>query len=218
VQISSGIASVIKPHLVTSVNLKGLVSDKPQVASSNNYRTQTDDDITELDMLFSLGDANHSAVADPQTNSIRIQPGEVKNIGSVDGYPINVYYDADGNLNTNFAIMINVNDPLDSPRTQLALSIQGRYTAAQMQEAESLIWKFQMLHCVDNGTFSVENYNAASLSQGGLSTPDFLTSLGIDVSKPFSFNGKSFTLDAQGNLQAAMTASRLTIPELSVES
>jgi hypothetical protein len=216
VQINSGIASVIKPHLVTSVNLKGLTAYKPPVASSNN-RAQTDDDLTELAQLSSIGDANHPAAADSLTNSIRIQPGEVKNIGSVGGYPLNVYYDADGNLNTSFAIMINVNDPTDSPRNQLALSLQGRYTAAQMQEAESLIWKFQMLHCVDNGTFSVENYNAASLSQGGLSTPDFLTSLGIDVSKPFSFNGKSFTLDAQGNLQAAMTASRLTVPELSVE-
>lgn len=82
-----------------------------------------------------------------------------------------------------------------------------------MDKANSIIGRFQMLYSVANGSMSVDQYNATDLGGNTISTSELLKSLGIDISKSFSFNGKWFSLDAQGNLQASMTASRLNVEQ-----
>lgn len=136
-----------------------------------------------------------------QSNSINIQPGEVKNIGNVHGSPLNISFDSYG-MNTSFGIAINANDPIDSPRTQLALEVFNKYTSSQRGKAGSISSRFGLLYQVANGSMSVDQYNATDLGQSTLPTSELLTSLGIDITKPFTFNGTAFSLDSQGNLSS----------------
>ena len=146
-----------------------------------------------------------------QTNSINIKPGEIKNIGSIDGSPLNISFDSNGMSSTSFAIMINVNDPVNCPRNQLALKVLHSHTPAQRDKAGSISSRFQFLYSVANGSMSVNQYNATDLGQDTMSTSEFLTSLGIDVTKPFSFNGKNFFLDDQGDLHALLPVGQLNV-------
>lgn len=191
------------------------VSSSTMIPNSlhGNSQVKANNDLFELSKIDQLMSSNNSTVADQKTNSISIKPGEIKNIGSVDGSPLNICFNSDGSMNTSFGIMINENDPIDCPRDQIALKISKSYTSSQMDKANSIIGRFQMLYSVANGSMSVAQYNAKDFGGNTISTSKLLKSLGIDVSKSFSFNGKWFSLDAQGNLQASMTASRLNVEQ-----
>ncbi|MDQ7092245.1 hypothetical protein REC12_01395 [Desulfosporosinus sp. PR] len=196
--LSSGLSIPNKTNYSNSNNSFSVGSDSTQALST----------LSEMQQLIS---PNAPKVADQQTNSITIKPGEVKNIGSVDGSPLNIYF-GPNEMSTSFEIMINVNDPPDSPRNQLALKALSDHTPSQFAKANSIVSRFQLLYAVANGTMSVKQYNATNLDQA-VSTSELLTSLGIDVSKSFSFNGKSFSLDAQGNLHALLPANQLNITQ-----
>ena len=68
-------------------------------------------DSSELSKMKQLVPSNAPKAADPQTNSINIKTGEIKNIGSVDGSPLNISFDADGMASTSFSIPIHVSAP-----------------------------------------------------------------------------------------------------------
>jgi len=214
-------------HALFSKYLNGVIWLKinslyPQVLIPNKINYSKDDytnksndtqDLSEISKLKRLISPNVPKAADPQTNSINIKPGEIKNIGSVDGYPLNISFDSSGMSSTSFAIMINANDPIDSPRSQLALKVFNSHTPLQRDKAGLISSRFQFLFSVANGSMSVNQYNSTDLGQNAMSTSELLTSLGIDVSKSFSFNGKSFSLDGQGDLHAVLPASPLNVTQ-----
>lgn len=180
--------------------------------SVDNSQVQTSNDQSELLKMEQLISPNVSKVADQQTNSINIKPGEIKNIGSVDGSPLNISFNSDG-MNTSFGIMIHENEPADSPWNRFAFKVFNSHTPAQRDKAGSISTRFQFLYSLANGSMSVNQYNATDLGQNTMSTSELLTSLGIDVTKSFSFNGNSFSLDAQGDLHALLPASQLNVTQ-----
>lgn len=160
--------------------------------------------------LKQLLSPNVPKAADSQINSINIEPGETRNIGNIDGIPLNICFDSYG-MNTSFAAMVNVNEPANSPRNQLAADIFYSRTPEQIARAGAITSRFQLLYDVANGSMSINDFNEINWGKDTLSTTQLLKSLGIDTSKPFSFNGKSFYLDDQGDLHALLGSSPLNI-------
>ena len=203
--------------IINSLSSQVLISNKSNY-SKNNYEIKPSDtkDSLELSKMRQLISDNAPKVADQQTNSINIKLGEVKNIGSVDGSPLNVSFDpSNGMMSTSFSIMLDGTKCVGSATPeQLAIAdVVYSHTRAQIDTANSIVSRFQLLNSVANGTMSVNQYNATNLGQGTMSTSELLTSLGIDVSKSFSFNGKSFSLDAQGDLHALLPTSQLNVTQ-----
>lgn len=195
----------------------GILTPNKNNYSQGNSRFQTSksqssNDQFELSKMEQILSPNIPSVTDPKTNSLNFKPDEIKNIGNVDGLPLNVSFDSYG-MNTSFGITINKNDTIDSPRTQFALDVFNRHTAAQRYKAGSIISRFQSLYLVADGSMSVKQYNEADFGPDTISTSELLTSLGIDVSKSFSFNGKSFSLDSEGNLHALLSASQYNVTQ-----
>lgn len=186
---------------------------------SNNNRLQSNSQQYEKSQIKNLKSASKweqlqssdlSNVADPNTNSLNIKEGEMKNIGTVDGIPLNIFFDSYG-MNTNFSTAIHRDDPVNSDRNRFAFLLLDKYTTAQRAKADSLSSRFQMLYSVAKGDISVKQYNETDLGRGVVSTAEFLTSLGIDASKPFSFNNKSFVLDSEGSLHNLLQSSEVSL-------
>ena len=195
---------------INSLSSRVLIQNKTKYSRNIfEIKSSATQDSSELSNLKKLIFPNVSKVADHQTNSINIKPGEIKNIGTVEGSPLNVCFNSDG-MNTSFEAMVSANEPLDSPRNQLALDIFNSHTTAQRDKAGSISSRFQLLYSVANGSMSVNEYNSTDWGQNTISTSQLLISLGIDVTKPFSFNGNSFSLDGQGKLHA-LPASQLNL-------
>lgn len=178
------------------------IDDKKNKNLQDTYSVQASKKIELSKMPLS---SNAPNAANPQTNSINIKPGEIKNIGSVDGFPLNISIDSDS-INTSFSSQVNAYEPLDSPRNQLALELFEKHSSSQRDKAGSISSRFGILYQVANGSMSVSDYNSLKQIPGTISTSQLLTSLGIDVSKPFSFNGRSFSLDSEGNLHTLVPA------------
>lgn len=196
-----------------------LISNKNNYAQENSQiqtsKSQTSNNQFELSKMDQILSPNVPSVADPKTNSLNIKPGEIKNIGKIDGFPLNISFDSYG-MNTSFAIPINRDDPVDCDRTRLADLIMNKYTPAQQDKASLIEGRFKLLYSVANGGMSVDQYNQTSSEQYNstyISTSELLTSLSIDASKPFAFNGKSFSLDAGGNLHALLPTNQLNITQ-----
>ena len=98
-----------------------------------------------------------------------------------------------------------------TPEDQFAGEVSLSHSGAQRIKADSIVSRFKLLNSVANGSMSVNQYNSTDLGQGSMSTSELLTSLGIDASKSFSFNGNSFSLDSQGDLHALLPASPLNV-------
>ncbi|WP_425804813.1 hypothetical protein ACHOLT_00180 [Desulfitobacterium sp. Sab5] len=195
---------------INSLSSQVLTPNKINYSNSNDFAIKSSDtsntqDSSLLSKMKQLVSSNAPKAADSQTNSINIKPGEIKNIGSVDGYPLNISIDADGMVSTSFAPMLRSDESGNSPTNMLASEIYNSHSIAQQEKAASIANRFNLLYSVANGSMSVNQYNETGLG----STSELLTSLGIDVSKSFSFNGKSFSLDGQGNLHALLLASQL---------
>lgn len=199
--------------IINSLSSQVLIPNKINYSKDNfavkSSDTQESSDLTNISRILS---PNVPKAADSQTNSINIKPGEIKNIGSVDGSPLNISLDSDG-MNTSFGMTVDPNEPVDSPRNKFALDVFNSHTTAQRDKAGSISNRFRFLYSVANGSMSVNEYNATDLGKDTMSTSELLTSLGIDVSKSFSFNGKSFSLDAQGDLHALLPASPLNVTQ-----
>ncbi|NBJ16720.1 MAG: hypothetical protein FNP40_14395 [Dehalobacter sp. 4CP] len=172
--------------------------------AKENYSTQSGQINNLTKMALS---SNVASVVDSQTNSINIFTGEIKNIGNIDGIPLNIWFDSNG-MNNSFSPMVNANEPLDSPNNKYALEFFEKHTSSQNKEASSLCTRFNFLYQVANGNMSIAQYNELKDISGTVSTSQLLTSLGIDVSKLFSFNGKQYTLDENGNLHAVIPSNQ----------
>jgi len=182
--------------------------------SQSNSHVQTSNNQLKLSKMRQLISDNAPKVADQQTNSINIKTGEVKNIGSVDGTPLNVSFDpSNGMMSTSFSIPIGpiISGTTATPEQQFAANAASSHTRAQIDKAGSICNRFRFLYSVANGSMSVNQYNAIDLGQNTMSTSELLTSLGIDVNKSFSFNGNGFSLDDQGDLHALLSASPLNV-------
>ena len=185
--------------------------DNFAIKSSDTTDTQDSSELSKMKQLIS---PNAPTAADQQTNSINIKPGEIKNIGSVDGSPLNISFDANGMTSTSFSIPI-IGPCIGSitPEQQYAADVYYGHTSAAHDKAGSISNRFGFLYSVANGSMSVNQYNATDLGQNTMSTSGLLTSLGIDVTKPFSFNGNSFSLDSQGDLHALLPTSPLNVTQ-----
>lgn len=207
-KIDSLSSQVLIPNIINYSNS----NDNFSVGCSDTSNTQDSSELSKMKLLVS---SNAPNAADPQTNSINIKPGEIKNIGSVDGSPLNISFDADGTTSTSFSMPIPAPTPgsTATPYDLFAASVYYGHSTAQQDTASSIVSRFKLLNSVANGAMSVNQYNATDLGSNTMSTAELLTSLGIDVSKSFSFNGKSFSLDAQGNLHALLPASSLNVTQ-----
>ena len=199
--------------IINSLTSQVFISNKSNY-SKDNFKIKPSDtqDSLELSKMDQLISGNVPKVADQQTNSINMKPGEIKNIGSVDGSPLNVSFDSNGMMSTSFEIMINNKSNTVTPEDMFAANVAKSHTRAQIDKANSIVSRFQLLNSVANGAMSVNQYNATN-SEQTVSTSELLTSLGIDVSKSFSFNGKSFSLDSQGSLHALLPASQYNVTQ-----
>jgi len=186
--------------------------DNFAIKSGDTTDTQDSSELTKMKQLVS---SNAPKAADPQTNSINIKPGEIKNIGSVDGSPLNISFDADGMASTSFSMPIHHGVPgtTVTPEDQYAGDVFYSHSAAQHTKADSIVDRFKLLYSVANGSMSVNQYNETGLGEKTMSTSELVTSLGIDSTKPFSFNGNSFSLDSQGDLHALLPASPLNVTQ-----
>lgn len=194
------------------LNKNNYPQDQQSYSLIQTSNEQTSNNQSELSNIEQILSPNVPSIADQSTNSLNIKSGEIKNIGEVDGLPVNVSLDSYG-MNTSFGITINSKDPVDSDRTKFALLISNRYTQAQQDKANSIITRFEFLYGVANGDISVNLYNQTNDLGQYVSTSELLTSLGIDASKPFTFNGKSFSLDTNGNLHSLLQTNQLNITQ-----
>ena len=200
--------------IINSLSSQVLIPNKINY-SKGNFAIKSSDptdtqDSSELSKMKQLVSSNAPKAADPQTNSINIKPGEIKNIGSVEGSPLNISFDADGMASTSFSIRIHSSVGTATPEDLFAGEVYYSHTPAQHTEADSIVNRFKLLNSVANGSMSVNQYNATNLDQT-VSTSELLTSLGINATKPFSFNGNGFSLDDQGGLHALLPASQFNI-------
>lgn len=103
--------------------------------SNNNFAVGSIDtqDSTLLSKMKLLVSGNAPKAAVPQTNSINIKPGEIKNIGSVDGSPLNISFDANGMVSTSFVIPISnaVPGTTATPEQMFAASVYNSHSDAQ---------------------------------------------------------------------------------------
>jgi len=198
---------------INSLSSQVLIPNKTNY-SQDNFAIKSNDtqDSSELSKMKQLISPNIPKAANPQTNSINIKTGEIKNIGSVDGSSLNISFDTDGMASTSFSIPI-IGPCVGSatPEQMFAADVFYGHSAAQHTKADSIVDRFKLLYSVANGSMSVNQYNATGLGEKTMSTSELLTSFGIDVSKSFSFNGKSFSLDVQGNLHALLPTSQLNV-------
>jgi len=205
---------------INSLSSQVLIPNKINY-SKGNFAIKSSDptdtqDSSELSKMKQLISSNAPKAADPQNNSINIKTGEIKNIGSVDGSPLNISFDADGMTSTSFSIPIPgpaITGHTATPEQQFAASVYYGHSAAQHRKADSIVDRFKLLDSVANGAMSINQYNATGLGDKTMSTSELLTSLGIDSSKPFSFNGNSFSLDSQGDLHALLPTSPLNVTQ-----
>lgn len=197
---------------INSLSSQVLVPNKTNY-SKDNFADKSNDtkDLSELSKMKQLISPNVPKAAGQQLNSINIKPGEIKNIGSVDGSPLNISFDTDGMTSTSFSIPIHSSVGTVTPEDRYAADVFYGHSPAQHAKADSIVDRFKLLYSVANGSMSVNQYNETGLGEKPMSTSELLSSLGIDVTKPFSFNGNGFSLDDQGDLHALSPASRLNV-------
>lgn len=196
---------------INSCSSQVLIPNRINYSKDNfTIKSSNTQDLSELSKMKQLISPNVSNAANSQTNSINIKHGEIKKIGTVDGSPLNICFNSEG-MNTSFGAMVNANEPLDSPSNKFALDIFNSHTPSQREKAGYISSRFETLFSVANGSMSVKQYNETDLGHNTMSTSELLTSLGIDITKSFSFNGKSFSLDDQGDLHTLLPASELYV-------
>ena len=173
-----------------------------EISSTDN---KNDVDLSEEVQILS---SNAPKAVDQQANSINFRPGETKNIGTVDGYPLNLRLNSNGVWASSFQIPIHQTQGSATPEQEFAAEVFYSHSSDQQNRASSIMGGFQELYQVANGSMSVNQYNETN-KEKNISVSGLLTSLGINISKSFSFNGKTFSLDSQGNLHALLPSNPL---------
>ncbi|KOS66972.1 hypothetical protein AEA09_15855 [Lysinibacillus contaminans] len=132
-------------------------------------------------------------LVDTQTNSMTIENGVHYSLGKVNGKPLNGTPLTGGGFNSNFSLMLycppgSAGTPL-TPEQLQSLRIHQSHSIEERQEANKLVGIFMDLVLIADGSFSTENVNDAEFAQN---FPQFAAGIGLDLSKPFYINGKSF--------------------------
>ncbi|MGE7111190.1 hypothetical protein [Lysinibacillus sp. NPDC047702] len=138
--------------------------------------------------------ATPTQLVNTQTNSITISKGVYYRIGTVNGKPLNGTPLTGGGFNSNFSpqIFVHPDTPAGTPLTpeQLeSLRIHKSYSQQERQEANKLVSIFMSLVRLADGKTSVESMNTPEFTQN---FPKFAEGVGLDLTQPFSINGKSF--------------------------
>ncbi|MFJ7731210.1 hypothetical protein ACIQXF_04875 [Lysinibacillus sp. NPDC097231] len=147
---------------------------------------------------------NPTQLVEKQTNSINIVNGAYYHLGLVNGKPLNGTFLTGGGFNSNFSPMIwdNPNSRVVTPEQKAALRIHQSYSHAERQEANELIAVFMSLFRLADGKQSIVSVNNdVTFIQ---LFPKFAQGIGLDLSEPFTINGKSF-IYSQGILQTVDT-------------
>ncbi|WP_342546609.1 hypothetical protein [Lysinibacillus sp. FSL K6-4013] len=146
-------------------------------------------------------EATPTQLVNKQTNSINITNGVYYHLGSVNGKPLNGTALTGGGFNSNFSPMIQwtgVGTKV-TPEQEAAFRIHQSYSQVERQEANELVAVFMSLSRLAEGKKSVASMNDDVMFKQHF--PKFAEGVGLDLSKPFTINGKSF-MYSKGVLQA----------------
>jgi len=149
-------------------------------------------------------EATPKQLVDKQTNSINITNGVYYHLGSVNGNPLNGTALTGGGFNSNFSPMIQwtgVGTKV-TPEQEAALRIHQSYSQVERQGANELVAVFMSLSRLAEGKKSVASMNDDAMFMQYFQK--FAKGIGLDLSKPFTINDKSFTY-SQGTLQTIDT-------------
>ncbi|KOY82839.1 hypothetical protein I6G82_12435 [Lysinibacillus macroides] len=144
--------------------------------------------------------ATPTQLVNKQTNSINIVAGVYYNLGTVNGKPLNGTPLASGGFNSNFSPKIwkVPGSSIVTPEQEAALKMRQSYSLPERQEANELVAVFMSLSRLAEGKKSVDSMNNDAMFMQHF--PKFAKGIGLDLSQPFTINGKSFTY-SQGTLQ-----------------
>ncbi|MGG2082386.1 MULTISPECIES: hypothetical protein [Lysinibacillus] len=143
-------------------------------------------------------------LVDKQTNSITITNGVYYHLGMINGKPLNGTALTGGGFNSNFSPMIQwtgVGSRV-TPEQEAAFRAHKSYSQAERQGANELVAVFMSLSRLAEGKKSVDSMNDDAMFMQYF--PKFAEGIGLDLSQPFTINGKSFTY-SQGTLQMTDT-------------
>ncbi|MGG2105913.1 hypothetical protein [Lysinibacillus pakistanensis] len=148
--------------------------------------------------------ATPTQLVNKQTNSINIVAGVYYNLGTVNGKPLNGTPLASGGFNSNFSPKIwkVSGSSIVTPEQEAALKMRQYYSLPERQEANEFVAVFMSLSRLAEGKKSVDSMNDDAMFAQHF--PKFAEGIGLDLSQPFTINGKSFTY-SQGTLQMTDT-------------
>ncbi len=149
-------------------------------------------------------EATPTQLVDKQTNSITITNGVYYHLGTVNGKPLNGTALTGGGFNSNFSPLFQ-SSPSGTgltPEQAAALKRRQSYSQAEHQESNELVAVFMSLSRLAEGKKSVDSMNDDAMFMQHF--PKFAKGIGLDLSQPFTINGKSFTY-SQGTLQMTAT-------------
>ena len=149
-------------------------------------------------------EATPMQLVNKQTNSINITNGVYYHLGSVNGKPLNGTALTGGGFNSNFSPMIQwtgVGTKV-TPEQEAAFRIHQSYSQVERQGANELVAVFMSFSRLAEGKKSVASMNDDAMFMQHF--PKFAKGIGLDLSQPFTINGKSFTY-SQGTLQTIDT-------------
>ncbi|MFJ7732570.1 hypothetical protein ACIQXF_11805 [Lysinibacillus sp. NPDC097231] len=148
--------------------------------------------------------ATPTQLVNKQTNSINIVAGIYYNLGTVNGKPLNGTPLASGGFNSNFSPKIwkVPGSSIVTPEQETALKMRQSYSLPERQEANELVAVFMSLSRLAEGKKSVDSMNDDAMFMQHF--PKFAKGIGLDLSQPFTINGKSFTY-SQETLQMIAT-------------
>jgi len=149
-------------------------------------------------------EATPMQLVDKQANSINITNGVYYYLGSVNGKPLNGTALTGGGFNSNFSPMFKESAPGTrlTPEQAASLKRHRSYSQAEHQGANELVAVFMSFSRLAEGKKSVASMNDDAMFMQHF--PKFAKEIGLDLSKPFTINGKSFTY-SQGTLQTIDT-------------
>jgi len=148
--------------------------------------------------------ATPTQLVNKQTNSINIVAGVYYNLGTVNGKPLNGTSLASGGFNSNFSPKIwkIPGSSIVTPEQEAALKMRQSYSLPERQEANELVAVFMSFSRLAEGKKSVDSMNDDAMFMQHF--PKFAKGIGLDLSQPFTINGKSFTY-SQGALHTIDT-------------
>ncbi|KOY82800.1 hypothetical protein I6G82_12655 [Lysinibacillus macroides] len=144
--------------------------------------------------------ATPKQLVNTQTNAICIEYGVYYHLGTINGKPLNGTALTGGGFNSNFSPMIWKSEPGTrvTPEQEAALRRHKSYSQAERQGANELVHVLMTLKRLgDGGSLATINKDAMFMQNFSR----FAKGVGLDISKPFTINGKLFSY-SKGSLQA----------------